>query len=101
EQTVSFLQDLVLEEFAEDRRRGRDGAIRLRGDPGGYGSVRSVLQQPLGAVLRLADDSAFFTRAFLSRAIALGLSRERPGRRVMELLNLNGVVVLEKFRQIL
>jgi predicted acylesterase/phospholipase RssA len=100
EQTASHLQCLWLEEIAEDHRRGRDGAFRLRGDPGAYGGASGFLQQPLGTLLRLTDDSAFFSRKFLSQAIAFALSREPPGRRVVELLNASGMVVTDNFRKI-
>lgn len=99
-QAVEDLERLWLEELAEDPARGRDGAIRLRGDLGSYGTVNGFLQNPVAALERLAGDSAYFTRSFFDRAIAYASSSEPAGRRVVELLSLSGLVLTANFRQI-
>jgi predicted acylesterase/phospholipase RssA len=100
EQTAAELRRLWLDELTDDPRRGREGAFRFRGDPGAFTSPSSVLQQPLAALRRLADDSAYFAGSFLSRAIAFALSGEPRRRRVVELLSVSGLIVTDTFRQI-
>jgi predicted acylesterase/phospholipase RssA len=95
------LEQLWIDRLAGDRRRGRAGAIRVRGDLAEYANPAAVSSNPLGALGLLAGDSMFFARDLLSRALRFVASTEPLGRRVVMLADLFPLIATEEFQRII
>jgi predicted acylesterase/phospholipase RssA len=97
---VSLLEDLWLTQFAANRGRCQEGAVRIRGDPGKYWDAECLRNNPLRLLSWLVEDGLFLAREGLARTSALVGSGEPLARRALELIDPGTLIDRENFVRI-
>jgi NTE family protein len=98
--TASFLEDVWLNQYATDRGRCQEGAIRIRGAPENYWGLGCWARQPLKPLSWLFEDGLYYAREGLVRAATMLTSSGPLGRRVMESLQPVTRIARDNFERI-
>lgn len=99
---VAELERVWCEEIAGGAARcGTNGVFRWRVNPLGFFDLGCLVENPLRFVLDRVQDTAFFTRDLLARALLFARSDSPLAQRFLELLDLTALVSTAPFPELL
>jgi predicted acylesterase/phospholipase RssA len=100
--TLSSLEQVWVDQLAADPATCREGAIRIRGDVSQYNILRCLASNPVLPLSRIAEDTTFFARDFLTRAAYAVAPPPRPlGRRALEFADATALISIEVFVRVM